>query len=146
MVEGVTAGGGIGRSAPPGRDATATAGAPFTVNDGAAPVAQNARASSATGIGLETMLALQAVDEAEERNRAAHRRGTAMLTALTGLQRTMLLAEDPSMALRALNDLTSDGPLADDPGLGAILRAVTLRCRIELARRGLAERHFITAR
>jgi hypothetical protein len=148
MVEGVRAGGGIGRSVPVARDTSATVEGQFIVNDGAASVAQNARASSTAGIGLETMLALQAVDEAEERDRAAHKRGTAMLTALSGLQRTMLMAEDPSMALLALNELSKDGPLADDPGLGAILRAVILRCRVELARRGMTadavERHFIT--
>jgi hypothetical protein len=81
------------------------------------------------------MLALQAVDEAVERDRAARKRGTALIAALTKLQRAMLAEADPSSALKALTELTSDSPLADDPGLGAILRAVVLRSRVELARR-----------
>ena len=81
------------------------------------------------------MLALQAVDEAVERNRAAHKRGSAILRALTHLQRTMLGADDQSAALRAMTELTSDTPIADDPGLAAIVRAVVLRSRVEIARR-----------
>ena len=81
------------------------------------------------------MLALQAVDEAAERDRAARKRGNAILAALTRLQRAMLAAEDPSMALCDMNDLTADAPVAEDPALAAIVRAVVLRSRIEIARR-----------
>jgi hypothetical protein len=81
------------------------------------------------------MLALQAVDEAVERDRSARKRGSAIIAALTNLQRTMLAAEDPSMALRVMSELTVDTPLANDPGLAAILRAVVLRSRVEIARR-----------
>jgi hypothetical protein len=87
------------------------------------------------GIGLETLLALQAVDEAEEADRKARKRGTAMLAALTHLQRTVLASEDPTATLRALTELAADGPMPADPGLGAILRAVILRTRVELALR-----------
>jgi hypothetical protein len=34
-----------------------------------------------------------------------------------------------------LHELAGDGPVAVDPELGAILRAVVLRSRVELARR-----------
>jgi hypothetical protein len=47
----------------------------------------------------------------------------------------MLSDEDPAPTLRALNELTADNPLAVDPGLAAILRAVVLRSRVEIARR-----------
>jgi hypothetical protein len=47
----------------------------------------------------------------------------------------MLAEEDPSSALNALHELAGDGPVAVDPELGAILRAVVLRSRVELARR-----------
>jgi hypothetical protein len=94
--------------------------------------------ASVAGIGLESMLALQAVDEATERDRAAHKRGTAMIAALTRLQRAMLAKEDPSLALNALDELAGDGPLANDPALGAIVRAVVLRSRVEIARGEIA--------
>jgi hypothetical protein len=117
------------------RDGTKTGAGQFTVEDSAAPLHQQARLASVAGIGLESMLALQAVDEAAERDRAAHKRGTAMVAALSRLQRAMLAEEDPSSALNALDELAGDGPLANDPELGAILRAVVLRSRVELARR-----------
>ena len=67
-----------------------------------APLSQQTHGwPSVAGIGLESMLALQAVDEAAERDRAAHKRGTAMIAALTRLQRAMLAEEDPSLALDA---------------------------------------------
>ena len=134
MVKSVRAGG-IDAPAPMVRDSPKTAAGHFFVEDGVAPLSQNARPSSVAGIGLDSMLALQAVDEAVERDRAARKRGSAIIAALTNLQRTMLAAEDPSMALRAMTELTSDTPAADDPGLAAILRAVVLRSRVEIARR-----------
>jgi hypothetical protein len=134
MVEGVRASG-IGATAPSPRDGTRTVPGPFTVDDGAAPLHQQARLASLAGIGLESMLALQAVDEASERDRAAHKRGTAMIAALTRLQRAMLAEQDPALAINALQELAGDGPTANDPALGAILRAVVLRSRVELARR-----------
>jgi hypothetical protein len=136
MVEGVRAGG-IGGSAAVARDSTRTAGGQFSVENSASPIGQSARPSAVAGIGLDSMLALQAVDEAVERDRSARKRGSAIIAALTNLQRTMLAAEDPSAALRAMSELTTDTPLAHDPGLAAILRAVVLRSRVEIARREL---------
>jgi hypothetical protein len=140
MVEGVKAGGGIGGPAALPRDGSATTDGQFTVTgDGASRLVGTTRPTSVAGIGLETMLALQAVDEAEESDRRARKRGAAMLAALTHLQRTMLAAQDPTVALRALTELAADGSVPADPGLGAILRAVILRTRVELARRESAD-------
>src|SRR5580704_14413732 len=134
MVEGVRASG-LGAAVPFSRDGTKTVAGHFTVDDGATPLNQPARLAAVTGIGLESMLALQAVDEATERDRAAHKRGTAMIAALTRLQRAMLAEEDPSLALNALHDLAGDGVIANDPALGEIVRAAVLRSRVEIARR-----------
>jgi hypothetical protein len=142
MVDGVTASG-IGAATPLIRDSTKPVSDRFSVDEGAAPLNQRARLTTVGGIGLESMLALQAVDEAAERDRAAHKRGSAMIAALTRLQRAILAEEDPSLALIALQELAGDGPLANDPVLGEIVRAVVLRSRVELARReqGLSRRH-----
>ena len=134
MVDGVRASG-IGGGVPLSQEAAKTVPGQFAVEDGAAPPHQQSRMTTVSGIGLESMLALQAVDEAAERDRAAHKRGTAMVAALSRLQRAMLAGEDPSLVLNALNDLSADGPVAGDPGLAAVLRAVVLRSRVELARR-----------
>ena len=135
MVEGVKAGVGVGGPAQATHNATGTTDGPFIVNGGTEGPAQNVRVSSVAGIGLATLLALQAVEETTERDRTARKHGVAMLAALTNLQRAMLVEGDPSSALRALTELTANTPSADDPGLGAVLQAVVLRSRVELARR-----------
>jgi hypothetical protein len=136
MVTGIKGGGGIRGPAPAARDAAETVTAKFVVTDGAGRLTQTARASSVAGIALDSMLALQAVDEATERNRSARKRGTAMLGALTKLQRAMLAGGDSAEVLRTLNELNNDTAVADDPGLAAIVRAIILRSRVELALRG----------
>jgi hypothetical protein len=139
MVEGVRAGG-IGGPGPLTRDAGRAAEGHFTVEDAVAPLSQNARLSSASPIGLESMLALQGVSESVERDRVARKHGTATIAALSKLQRAMLAGQDPSQLLSALNELTANMPIAGDPGLGAILRAVALRARVEIARRERASK------
>jgi hypothetical protein len=47
----------------------------------------------------------------------------------------MLGQEDPSPTLNLLNELTEECPIAYDAGLGAIVRAIVLRSRVEIARR-----------
>jgi hypothetical protein len=133
MVEGVRTGG-VSRGSPVIRDGGKTSGVPFSIDDGAPAVGQKARLSSVAGIGMDSMLALQAVDEGAERDRKARKRATAVVKALTGLQRTLLTEEDPAVALRTLNELATADPSADDPALGAILRAIVLRARLEVAR------------
>ncbi len=135
MVNGVRAAG-IGRTAP-AREGAKPATESFSVGDGAAPVANPVRLSSVSGIGMESLLTLQGIDEPTERDRAARKRGNAMLALLTKLQHAMLAGEDPAAALRALNDLSADEAVAADAELGAILRAVVLRSRVEIARREL---------
>jgi len=133
MVESVRASG-IGGPPRLTRDDSKTGDTSFTMEEAAAPASHNARLSIIGSIGLESMLALQTIDE-DERNRSARKRGNALIAALTRLQRAILAAEDPSLALRALNVLASEGPDAGDPQLGAILRAIVLRSRVEVALR-----------
>src|ERR1700733_10256214 len=131
MVDGVRLDG-IRGTASISSNATKTPAGKFSVDDSATPLAHNARLSTMAGIDLESILTLQAVDEAAERDRSARKRGTAMIAALTKLQQTMLADEDPSSALVALKDLTTEGAAADDPVLEEILRAVDLRSRVEI--------------
>jgi hypothetical protein len=145
MVQGVRASG-IGGPSRLARDDAKAGDTSFSMDEAAAAPSQNARLSTIGSIGLESMLALQTVDEADERNRAARKRGNALIGALTKLQRAMLGAEDPSLALRALNVLASDGPEADDPQLGAILRAIVVRSRVEVARRARSDARQEAAR
>ena len=134
MVEGVRSGR-IGAPAGLSRDSGRAGEGRFFVESAANTPVQKARLSTVPAIGLDSMLALQTIHEAMERDRAARKRGTAMIAALTDLQRAMLAAEDPALALRSLSELATGGPLADDPGLAAVLRAIVLRSRVEVARR-----------
>ncbi|MGA3403095.1 MAG: flagellar assembly protein FliX [Acetobacteraceae bacterium] len=88
-------------------------------------------------VALDSLLALQQVDEPTERDRAARRHGQALLGALGRLQRLLLLEDgDQRAALQQLHALVDTMPAAADPGLAAAIDLVVLRARIELARRG----------
>ncbi len=83
------------------------------------------------------MLGLLAVQEAEAdaaRDRDARKRGKAMLDALARLQRMMLAGQFDAEELRNLAALAADPAEAADPALGAALREVAVRARVELAR------------
>ena len=145
MVDAIRANG-AGGARPLAREGIRTAEGGFALETEGGPAVQGARVSTTPSIGLDSMLMLQSINEARyrdragnearERDRAGKRRGAAMIAALSDLQRAMLAEEDPALALRSLSELaTDDGPLADDPELAGILRAVVLRSRVEVARR-----------
>ncbi len=92
-------------------------------------------AATASVAGLDGMLALQEGDRAGVRDREARRRGQAALAALAALQRALLGGQADPDALRTLLAM-AEGEPAEDPELARTLRAVGLRARIELARRG----------
>ena len=69
-----------------------------------------------------------------ERDAAAGRRGAALLRELEGLQLAMLSGGIPPAALSRLA-LLAEGEAGVDPGLREIIEAISLRARIELARR-----------
>ena len=108
-------------------------GARFVVDAGTTP--PSVPLSGAAAIGMESMLLLQAVDDVAERDRGARRRGAAMIAALTDLQKALIAEGDPALALRSLSELAAEAPEAADPRLAAVLRAVVLRARVEVARR-----------
>jgi hypothetical protein len=97
-----------------------------------------AAAEEAPAVMLAGLLALQAEDSDEPRDREARRHGQDMLAELTGLQR-VLLADGadggvPVDQLRRLARLAADVPAAADPRLRDVMEAITLRARVELAR------------
>jgi Class II flagellar assembly regulator len=114
----------------------ARAGAVFSMPGAAETDAMPAAVSAAAPMALESLLALQQVDQATERDRAARRRGQALLVALGRVQLGLLGGGDPAATLAELRTLAADVPPASDSGLAAALAHVVLRARIELARRG----------
>lgn len=84
---------------------------------------------------METMLALQAVTTPEERDRAAVRRGQALLRELTRLQAALLRGGDePAAALEALGTLAAQIEAPADPALALLFRSIRLRAQVELVR------------
>jgi Class II flagellar assembly regulator len=139
MVEGVRTGG-IGAAAPVNRDGIRTAEGHFSVDDGGASPLRDAHLATTSTIGLDSMLSLQGVNEAEERDRRARKRGFSIIAALTKLQRALLAEEDPTSVLRSLEEISQENEAAVDPGLEAIVQALVLRSRVELARRAKSQR------
>ncbi|HVC59118.1 MAG TPA: flagellar assembly protein FliX [Acetobacteraceae bacterium] len=125
---------------PPSRPGARTGGG--TAAGFLPPAAPGPDASRAEGVALaapvalDSLLALQQVDEPAERDRAARRHGHALLAALGRLQRALLEHGDEAAALGQIRGLAEAAPAAAaDPGLAASVDLVVLRARIELARR-----------
>jgi hypothetical protein len=99
-----------------------------------------ARASATpTGIrnigGIDTLLALQGVDEQGERRRKAVKRGRGALDALDALKLGLLAGTLDTAALARLKSAGSG--LAEptgDPGLDTVLAEIALRVEVELAK------------
>jgi hypothetical protein len=99
-------------------------------------VAQRAGASCPAGAPAAAgLFALQEDSGETPRDRAARRRGGAVLAALSALQ-AGVLAGDPSAGAGHLAELLDDVPAPETPALATALGAVLLRARIELLRHG----------
>lgn len=118
----------------PARIGQASSGAGFAVEAGSTPPPATAPALSGPA-ALSGLLALQEAEPAPVRDRDARRRGRAILAALTEMQRALLGAGDSDGTTARLMALLADMPVAEDPALNAILAAIRLRARVELARR-----------
>jgi hypothetical protein len=100
---------------------------------GASPAAPAAAPPPASS--LASMLALQELGGASVADREARRHGQTMLALLAALQRALLAGSDSATALAQLAELAAAAPHAVDPQLAALLSAIRLRVRVELARR-----------
>lgn len=117
----------------PAQPRAGTAGFGPAVGKKASAAGVAAAAAPASLLGL---LALQEGETDAARDRAARRHGDALLRELAALQRGLLGdADDLPGTLARLAALTEEGGEAANPDLAGIVRAVTLRARIELARR-----------
>ncbi len=93
-------------------------------------------AATAPTAGLDALLQLQEFEDGTARDRQAKRHGQSLLRALAELQR-LLLGDGPlEEALGQLSTLVDTCPEAADPALAGLVGSITLRARIELARRG----------
>ncbi len=99
---------------------------------------------AATGMrvigGIDTLLALQGVDEPAERRKKAVRRGRTALDALDALKLGLLSGTLDTAALARLKAVTTG--LAEptgDPSLDTVLAEIELRVEVELAKIGMPQ-------
>jgi protein-disulfide isomerase-like protein with CxxC motif len=81
------------------------------------------------------MLTLQELGGETVADREARRHGQDMLAALAALQRALLGGSDDVATLQRLAELAVAVPLATDRRLAAMVSAIVVRVRVELARR-----------
>ena len=101
------------------------------------PPATRAAAPAASAVPAAGLLALQDVPPpAEERRRRAVRRGTALLDGLVELQRELLEGAASTRTLQHLQAELARSPQAlGEPPLDGVLRAIEIRCAVEIAKR-----------
>lgn len=126
--------GGAGRT---GAVARGTArGGGFSVGAGDSGATREATAAAGVAMPGLGLLALQEAGSGAERDAAAHRRASAILGELDGLQRDLLTGIADAGRLQRLAALES-GEEGADPVLRELVQGVVLRAQVELARRGL---------
>jgi hypothetical protein len=119
-------------STPVARRSTGTA---FTLTEETSPQPAGTSTSPRPIGGIETLLALQGVEEPTERRRRAVRRGRTALDALDELKMGLLAGTLDQGLLARLKVVASglkDG--SGDPGLDGVLAEIELRVEVELAK------------
>jgi hypothetical protein len=86
---------------------------------------------------LSAVLTLQEMGDQTVEDRRARKHGQDMLDLLTALQRSLLSGQDAVAALQQLADLSNSVPRTTDRRLTAMMSAIRVRVRVELARRQL---------
>jgi hypothetical protein len=91
--------------------------------------------------GIDTLLALQGVDEPGERRRKAVKRGRGALDALDALKLGLLSGMlDPAALARLKSAGNGLAEPTGDPGLDTVMAEIALRVQVELAKSGMPSR------
>lgn len=86
---------------------------------------------------LDAILALQSVDNVDDRERRAVRHGHDLLDQLEALRADLLAGHISPQRVGALLSLIRAKQGADDPKLAALIEDISLRARVELAKLGI---------
>ncbi|HTW29397.1 MAG TPA: flagellar assembly protein FliX [Acetobacteraceae bacterium] len=124
---------GLAPAAAPSRTARRPGIGGFSVALDAPP--EGSPVAGPAAMALDTLLTLQQDDAASSRDGRARRHGQSLLEELAALQRALLEGGADAGGLERLAALTASVPDAADPRLRAVMQAVVLRARVELARR-----------
>jgi hypothetical protein len=98
-------------------------------------VGHAAASPSAEPVALGSMLTLQELGGESVADRQARRHGQDMLAELAALQRALLAGGADVAALHHLAELAAAVPRSADRRLAAMVSAIVVRVRVELARR-----------
>ena len=129
---------GVGRSGATrigGRAAASGAASGFAVPAEAGAANHAAEAAAAQPAGLASMLTLQEMGGETVEDREARRHGQDMLALLAALQRGLLGGLDDGTTLERMAAMAAAVPRASDRRLAAMVSAIMVRVRVELARR-----------
>lgn len=109
----------------------------FKLGDaGEAGAARQTRAAAPLAT-LDAILMLQEEEDPRERRRRSARRGQDILDTLDALKASLLAGTVPAGQLRQLAaNLARAGGASGDPGLDAVIAAIELRAKVELAKLG----------
>jgi len=127
--------------ATPSSTARRAASGTFSLEGESAAARSSGAPTGARNIGgIETLLALQGVDEPSERRRKAVKRGRGALDALDALKLGLLSGTFDTGALARLKSVTASlAEPSGDPTLDAVLAEIELRAQVELAKIGLPQ-------
>jgi hypothetical protein len=108
----------------------------FTLADSPATARAQTTTASAGVSGLDSLLALQGVEDAGERRKRFARKGKSALDLLDALKAELLTADlTPDTLLRLQGSLSELTEKSGTPGLDAVLGEIELRVAVELAKR-----------
>lgn len=124
---------GTGRSNAAGRSGS---GVDFVPSGGAAPARVAGSMPTQAMTGLDSILALQAVEEPLTGKKKAVRRGASLLDQLDAVKADLLLGRVDIDRLDSLVDMLSELRERTMPGLDSLLDDIDLRVRVELAKFG----------
>jgi hypothetical protein len=98
--------------------------------------AASGEVSAAQGVSsIDSLLALQEVDEVGERRTKAKKRASGLLDELDNIRHGLLMGEIPPHQLHLLrNRIALERPGVDDPKLAALLDEIELRAAVEMAK------------
>jgi hypothetical protein len=120
------------REAPAARKA---AGGGFSLGEGADGTRRSGSVQLQAIGGIESLVALQGVDDVSERRRRAVRTGRGALDALDALKLGLIGGSLDQGALGRLHAAAGElGQSTGDPGLDAVLSEIALRVEVEIAK------------
>jgi hypothetical protein len=115
-----------------------TTGSAFTIDLGSETRPTTANTAPRNIGGIDTLLALQGVEEPGERRRRAVKRGRGALDALDALKIGLLSGTLDATALQRLKAASSGlREQTGEPGLDTVMAEIALRVEVELAKIGL---------